>query len=162
MAQTCVLKFARTDAGFRLRIEGCGTMQNSTLAETFVKEAMANPACSVVIDLSGVSYLDSTFLGCLVAMYRKHGSSRLRVAATKDQSRTLFGPTRLDVALKVTDEFPPVLGEYCTIEPQSVATSDVARHIMECHRQLADIPGPQQQAFSAIADHLARELEQRT
>jgi len=162
MAHTCELKFARTSGGYRLRVEGCGTMQDSALAACFVKEALTDPACSVVVDLSGASYLDSTFLGCLVAMYRGHGAGRVRIAAPKESAQALFGSSQLDRALRVSEDLPEPIGAYVTIKSQTGGGgAEMARHIMECHRQLAEIPGPQQQAFAAVAQQMARELEQR-
>ena len=158
----CELKFARTETGYRLRVQGCGTSQQSAAAEMFVDEALCDPAHSVVIDLSSTSYLDSTFLGCLLGMYRRHGAARLRIAAPKDVARNLFGPTKLDVALRVTDQLPHTLGEDVTIKLKSATPTEIARHIMECHRRLGETPGPQQQVFAAIARQLARELEQRS
>jgi hypothetical protein len=32
------------------------------------------------------------------------------------------------------------------------------RHVAECHRRLAEVGGPQQAAFAAIADNIEREL----
>ena len=58
-------------------------------------------------------------------------------------------------------EIPPVIGEFVVIAPEAMNSKDMARHIMECHRRLAEIPGPQQNAFAAIAQQMARELEQR-
>ena len=37
-------------------------------------------------------------------------------------------------------------------------TYDLGRHIMECHRRLAELGGSQAASFRSIADHLAREL----
>jgi anti-anti-sigma regulatory factor len=161
MSTTSALKFGRTDLGFRLRVEGRGTLQESRPAETFVGEAMVMADAIVVIDLSDCEYLDSTFLGCLLGLYRQFGPSRLHIAAPADRTKKLFGPTKLDVALRVSGELPTVIGQYVTLAPEAIDSKEMARHIMECHRRLAEIPGPQQTAFAAIAQQLARELEKR-
>jgi anti-anti-sigma factor len=152
--------FGRTETGYRLRLEGRGTMPESKAAEAFVHEALADAGKNVVVDLSGAEYLDSTFLGCLLGIHRKY-AGRVRVSAPKEVTRELFGPTRLDVVMKVSEDFPPVVGSYIAIPPQAMNSTDMARHIMECHRRLAEIPGPQQKAFAAIAQQMATELEKR-
>jgi hypothetical protein len=47
------------------------------------------------------------------------------------------------------------------LHKEAMNSREIARHIMECHRRLAEIPGPQQTAFDAIARQMARELETR-
>ena len=49
--------------------------------------------------------------------------------------------------------------EYVPLPAADPASTDVMRHVMECHRLLAELGGPQQAAFAAIADHLERELK---
>jgi anti-anti-sigma regulatory factor len=161
MPHTSALKFGRTETGYRLSVVGRGTMQESRPAEMFVAETMNNPDTIVVLDLSSCEYLDSTFLGCLIGLHRQFGGSRLRVAAPAERSKKLFGPTKIDMLLRITPEVPPVMGDMVTISPAAMNSKDMARHIMECHRRLAEIPGPQQNAFAAIAQQMARELEQR-
>ncbi|HZK82097.1 MAG TPA: STAS domain-containing protein [Humisphaera sp.] len=160
MPPKSALMFGRTEAGYRLRVEGRGTMPESKAAETFIDEAMTDSGQNVIIDLSGAEYLDSTFLGCLLGIYRKYGG-RVRISAPKAVTRELFGPTMLDVALKVCEDFPPIVGSYIAIPSQAMNSRDMAWHIMECNRRLAEIPGPQQNAFAAIARQMARELEKR-
>ena len=161
MPQTSALKFGRTEAGYRLRVEGRGTMGESRPAEAFIAEALGKENTLIVVDLSECDYLDSTFLGCLLGLHRQYGASRLHVAAPPDRTKKLFGPTKLDVAMRVTAETPPVIGDYVVIAPEAMNSTDMARHIMECHSRLAEIPGPQQNAFAAIAQQMARELDRR-
>src|SRR5579875_1841293 len=60
------LAFARTESGYRLRVQGRGTMPQSHCVQNFVAEALAKDDRVVVLDLSEADYLDSTFLGCLL------------------------------------------------------------------------------------------------
>ncbi|HET6248325.1 MAG TPA: STAS domain-containing protein [Tepidisphaeraceae bacterium] len=161
MPDQAVLKFGRTEAGYRLCLEGRGTMHESGWAEIFVDEVLADPTVAVVFDLSGCQYLDSTFLGCLLGMNSRHGPSRFRVATPPDLTRKLFGASKLDLVLKISADLPPVIGEYMVLRRDEMNSREIARHIMECHRRLAEIPGPQQNAFAAIAKQMARELETR-
>lgn len=153
------LRFAQTEFGFRLKIEGRGTMALSRTAGAFVAGALAHEHCQLVVDLSDADYLDSTFLGALLGMHREFGRERFRVAASAEKVADLFGPTRLDVLLGVTDRLPPETGPYVTLPPQAINGREMARHIMECHRRLAEAPGPQQAAFAAIAGQMERELQ---
>ena len=166
------LKVARTPTGFCLRVEGRGTMRESRPAAEFVNQSLtstsAGPAPTVVVDASACDHLDSTFLGCLVEMQRRVAKApagpgamgpRFVVSASPEKVRKLLSPTKLDAVLKTTPEPPQVVGEFVTLPPEDPADPDVVRHVMECHRRLAELGGPQQAAFAAIADNLERELQ---
>jgi anti-anti-sigma factor len=157
-----VLKVARTPTGYCIRIEGRGPMRESPAASEFAARPLAEAGTNVVVDLSACEYLDSTFLGCLVEMQRRAGREtppRFAVAASQEKVHKLLGPTKLEAVLKSTQQPPEVVGEYITLPAADPASHEVMRHVMECHRRLAELGGPQQAAFAAIADSLERELQ---
>jgi hypothetical protein len=122
---------------------------------------LETPGTTLVVDLGGCDHLDSTFLGCLVEMQRRSaraGSGKFAVSAPSDKVRKLFGPTKLDAVLKITAEPPQITSEFVSLPAADPASPDVMRHVMECHRLLAELGGPQQAAFAAIADSIEREL----
>jgi anti-anti-sigma regulatory factor len=163
------LKVARTPTGFCLRVEGRGTMRESRPAAEFVSQSLAaSPAPTIVVDASACDHLDSTFLGGLVEMQRRAARAPAApgfagppfvVSAPPEKVRKLLSPTRLDAVLKTTAEPPQVVGDYVTLPADDPANPDVVRHVMECHRRLAELGGPQHAAFTAIADNLERELQ---
>jgi anti-anti-sigma regulatory factor len=163
------VKVARTPTGFCLRVEGRGTMRESRPAAEFVTQSLAaSPAPTIVVDASACDHLDSTFLGGLVEMQRRATRAagapgfpgpRFVVSAPPDKVRKLLSPTKLDAVLKTTPEPPQVVGDYVTLPAEDPANPDVVRHVMECHRRLAELGGPQKAVFSAIADNLERELK---
>lgn len=162
MPSPTALKVARTPGGHCIRVEGRGTMKESPTASQFALKALEAPGATLVVDLSGCEYLDSTFLGSLVEMQRRAGGGnppRFAVSAPPEVVKKLLGPTRLDAVLKSRPEPPQVVGEYLTLPAADPASPDVMRHVMECHRRLAELGGPQQAAFAAIADNLERELQ---
>jgi anti-anti-sigma factor len=169
MSALTLLKVARTPTGYCLRVEGRGTMRESRSAAEFVVRSLAaNAAPTIAVDLAACDYLDSTFLGCLVEMQRRVNKSagagvgvagpRFVVAAPAEKVKKLLSPTKLDVVLKTTAEPVQLAGEYVELPAADPASPDVIRHVMECHRRLAELGGPQQAAFAAIADNIEREL----
>ena len=166
-----LLKVAKTPTGYCLRVEGRGTMKESGSAAEFVTRSLeASPAPTIAVDLSACDYLDSTFLGCLVDMQRRVmkaparpgvAGPRFIVSAPAEKVKKLLGPTKLDAVIKTTPQPPQVVGEYVELSAADPASPEVIRHVMDCHRRLAELGGPQQAAFAAIADNLERELQAR-
>ena len=172
MATASAVHVARTDGGCCVRIDGRGTMKESPAVQEFVVRTLDAGAASVTVDLSGCEYLDSTFLGCLLGLYKQYGGKAARegsgansaapfaVAAPPDRAAKLFGPTRLDRLLRAQEHPPAVAGEWVplTIDRTTFAKRDLTQHVLECHRRLAEVEGPQQEAFRRIAEQLEREL----
>jgi anti-anti-sigma factor len=162
MTGNSVLQVGRTPDGYCLKIQGSGTMNQSPAAREFVIRSLDGGVASLVVDLSRCTYLDSTFLGCLVELHRRFNRQkppRLFVAADAVKTKQLLYPTRMDMVLKILSTVPPCIGD-CIPLPIPTANDKVAftRHVMECHRRLAEIEGPDQAKFVLIAEQMAREL----
>lgn len=160
-----VLKFGRIDGRYVVRIDGRGTMQSSPALQAFAREALrGEPEASLTVDLSDCEYLDSTFLGCLVALHHEFGQEeppRFEVAAPPAIRAQLLERTRLDRVLHVVEAAPAAPPEWLTIPNRTLERQDFARHLIDCHRQLAELGGPDATAFRRVVDQLARELEER-
>jgi anti-anti-sigma regulatory factor len=120
---------------------------------------------SLTLDLSQCERLDSTFLGCLVNLHKHfNGSGQVRfaVAAPPAVRRSLLGSCRLDRLLPVDDQAPAALGEESLLDAQEQVDSwDLGRHVMECHRRLAEQNCPGSDAFARVADQLEKELSEK-
>ncbi len=155
------LVVGRTDSGYRLRVEGRGTLRESPAAHEFARHVLDTEDVTLVFALESCDYLDSTFLGSLVDLHRRYGKQeppRLLLAASPERSQRLFGPNHLEKILKTVEVDPEVRGEECVLPHAAKGASELGWHIMECHRRLAELPGPNQAAFQEIADGLGREL----
>lgn len=76
---------------------------------------------TVVIDLSGVAYIDSRGLAALVAGYKMFDSDirHFRLAAPQDQARLLFELTMFDRIFQIFDTVTDAVG-MSTAEPRRV------------------------------------------
>ena len=160
-AAPSVVKVASSDAGSVVRIEGRGTMRQSPTVREFICRLLSAEAGTVELDLGACTYLDSTFLGCLLDLHKRFGTSRpprFKVSATPAQARKLFGSTRLDTILNISDPCPPINGAWHTVPTKAGDAREVARHVMECHRFLSEVEGPNQAAFARIAEQMEREV----
>jgi anti-anti-sigma regulatory factor len=159
------LKVARTADGYRLRMEGRGTMRESRAAHAFAMRCLPETSARVVFDLSACDYLDSTFQGCLLDLQRSFGrgpTSRFAVANPSEKVRKLLSAAHVDRFINITtDAAAQPVCEEVVVPPETLDSQDMMQHMMECHRHLADCGGPQQAAFQKIADTMAAELDRK-
>ena len=157
------LRVGRVASGYVVQVEGRGTLRESPALREFAVQSLDDPGgpSTVVVDLSHCDYLDSTFLGCLVSLHRKYNRTlphRFQVAASCDQCQKLLAPTHLNHLLDVTEVCPEPISDVVELSGPILPTADLGRHVMECHRRLAELGGCRASSFRSIADRLAREL----
>jgi anti-anti-sigma regulatory factor len=162
-AQGSMLRVGRTASGFVVQVEGRGTLSESSALQEFAAQSLDGPRgpSTVVVDLSHCDYLDSTFLGCLVSLHRKYNRTsphRFQVAASCDQRQKLLAPTHLNHLLDLTEVCPEPISDVLEVSRRVLPSADLGRHVMECHRRLAELGGCRASSFRSIADRLAREL----
>ena len=163
-AAPSVVKVASSDAGSVVRIEGRGTMRQSPTVREFICRLLSAEAGTVELDLGACTYLDSTFLGCLLDLHKRFGiirPPRFTVAATPAEARRLFGATRLDTKLNIAAICPLINGAWHTLPTGASDAREVARHVMECHRVLSEVEGPNQAVFARIADQMERDMARK-
>ena len=154
------LKLGRTKSGHVVRIEGRGTMRESRMFHEFAADCLENGPCTLTADLSSCEYLDSTFLGCLLDLNKRYASNdRFSIAASSQHCHKLLGATRLDKILNIKDQVPAVIGPYVPIPKAAFDARELGHHVLECHRQLAQIEGPEQAVFAELVKRLAGELQ---
>ena len=114
----------------------------------------------MVIDLGGCTYLDSTFLGGLVSLLKRHGEQRFAIYAPADKRRILFSVSRLDQLLPFVADPPPTRAEQdLSLEVAPYASrEELGQYIVDCHRRLAELGGDEAQDFPRVADALENEL----
>jgi hypothetical protein len=182
MQERAKIMVARFADGVSVHLEGAGTMAESPLVNAFAEEVMRDRTQRVIVDLAGCTYLDSTFLGGLVSLLKRHGrpqngnsdgdgdslipatatGPRFAIYAPAPQRRTLFGVSRLDTILPFVDEVPPLQDETLPLETQGPANRDeLATYIVECHRRLAELGGAEAGEFAQVAEALAGEINSR-
>ncbi len=157
-----VLEVGRTSEGFVVRVGGRGSMHESPGLKAFVAEALGTtPTADFTVDLSECDYLDSTFLGCLVGLHSKfnaRGGHRVQIAGSDDKLGELFGPTGLQRILPRSDGGSDAVSEWLAVPAAELDRNELGQHLIECHRRLAEVGGPQADAFRAIADQIEHEI----
>jgi anti-sigma B factor antagonist len=164
MGERASVSAARFPEGVTVKVQGAGTMSESRVVHAFAEEVLKQPEQRVVIDLHACTYLDSTFLGGLVSLMKRHGEQRFAIYAPADQRRLLFSVSRLDQLLPFVTDPPPAAGEQdlsLEVVPHA-SKEELGQYIVDCHRRLAELGGAEAQDFSRVADALENELRTPT
>ncbi len=158
---TSTIMIGRIETGYVVVVVGRGTCRESAALEQFATHAFLAENCAVTIDLSGCDHLDSTFLGCLVTLHKRFGvghPSRFVVLASPEKVQKLLTPSKLDKFLEINDKSQRIKDTLMILPESKVDQFQMGRHVMECHRLLADLGGPNAATFAAVADRLEQEL----
>jgi anti-anti-sigma regulatory factor len=154
----------RVENGYVIVVSGRGTCRESAAVERFASDVLGMEDCTVSIDLSTCRHLDSTFLGCLVHLCKRYGSAnppRLVIVASPTKVQKLLAPSRLDSILTITERSPEIRDTLTVLSDNDVDQVQMGRHVMECHRLLAELGGPHAGAFASVADQIQQELTRR-
>jgi anti-anti-sigma factor len=158
MNTNSTLTIERTQKGYIMRVAGRGTMRESPTVQNFVNEALSDGA-EVILDLNTCDYLDSTFLGSLLKFQQQCQQIQLfSVLADNSTYERIFSVSHFDRILEFVSVLPSSTGSPVSLEISQLDEVEFGRHLMEAHRELAELGGPSAAKFQAIADQLAKEL----
>jgi anti-anti-sigma regulatory factor len=166
---TCAgtLKVGRTPTGYRLRIEGRGTMRESPAVQSLAIQALDAPGGTFVVDLSACDYLDSTFMGCLAGLAKRYGpggtatTPRVRLLRPSPPCRRLLASSHLDLLLELSDEEPTLLGDDLAIPIENLSPEELGRHVLDCHRRLVELSERNATVFGPVVERLEQDLARR-
>jgi hypothetical protein len=116
---------------------------------------------SVAVDLTTCTYLDSTFLGCLVRLQRHSGDVRsdaLVIVAPPDTRSRLFQTKQIEQVLHFVDSGVEPEGQTVEVALPETARQEFGRHVAEAHRALAELGGSQAKVFEQVAKQIEEEL----
>lgn len=154
------LRAGRTQCGYVVQVVGSGTMRESYAVRDFAAECLPESNVDLTLDLSACTYLDSTFLGGLVALQKQFSdSSRCRVTAVIPEANRnkLLGSSNLQRFLTITADAPAVIGDFERL-PVECESKQLGRHVARCHHELGELDIPQRETFRRIAEKLDAEL----
>ncbi|HTE49665.1 MAG TPA: STAS domain-containing protein [Kofleriaceae bacterium] len=162
MSERSKITVARFSAGVAIRVEGPGTIGESPLVHAFAEEVLRDRSLRVIVNVRDCTYMDSTFLGGLISLFRRHGATgkRFAIFAPEPQRTALFGQSRLDTVLPFVDSLPVEADEGMPLEAHGPdSAEDLTRYVIECHRRLAELGGPDAPDFAHVADALSSQLD---
>ncbi len=96
------------------------TLAKAVGFKDFVGEIIADGVTKIVIDLSSCEYIDSTFLGAMVALLKKVNSLNgdLRLVYNKEIPSLVFVLTRMDKVFKIFLSMQEAIESFGSIRPK--------------------------------------------
>lgn len=103
MAQTAVVSSAHRDGWWVVSVAGEIDVHSGPSLREHLLRALASGERGLIVDLAGVSFLDSSGLGVLVAAHKRARASGgiLRLASCRPAVATIFQITALDRAFSI-------------------------------------------------------------
>ena len=160
------LYLGREGDGFFVRVTGRGDYGLGPVLEERAMQAIREGARMVVVDFQTCSYLDSTFLGALVALSceLKEVDGRIVLNCVSDwiverlKSMGLWKMFRV-VAEPFAEASPETGGpELEAVTVPTLDKAEAARYIIHAHERLAEMCPEHQEHFQHVVDALRREL----
>jgi len=161
------LYVARAGDGFFARVAGRGDYGLGPVLEERGLAAIGQGVHTVVVDFQSCSYLDSTFVGALVALAcalrEAHGQIILNCVSGWIRDR--LHCMGLDNFFLVTDNpFAEALGaapepELKAVTAPSLSREEAARYIIRAHERLAEMCPAHKEHFLQVVEALKRELK---
>jgi hypothetical protein len=102
-------------------------------------------------------------MGCLIWLHKyAESGSRLKFYASPEKTRDLFSYCMLDRVLTIVETCPEPTDEFLVLTMVDIESSEMGRHIAECHQRLAELGSNEAKRFKSIADRLRRDLRNRS
>ncbi len=139
-----------------IRASLCYPLRERLLAR--LEESTDVPA--VFVDLSECAYMDSTFIGLLVAVdrrLRRSSGGRLHILRPSRQCRDLLGQLGLQEILLIEPEGRPALPEM--VELEKPAARPAAEFVLRAHEELMETSEEARKKFALLRDELERKLK---
>ena len=163
MSANSAVYVSRTESGYSVRVEGRATLKQSPSLQRFAEACYPCDRCDLWVDLDGCSYIDSTFAGCLITICKRYRSlpSEFKLKASDERRDALLRQLALHKYFPFVDEAPATHGEAVLLAGSDCEGEDFAYHVLQCHRELCDVGGPQQDIFRQLVAQLEREVRTR-
>lgn len=163
--------FGHVDHTAVLQLQGQIRHVAAGALRSFVDEVVAaDEADTVVIDLSGVEFMDSTGMGLLARIGRHsledHGRRAVIVCPANDVATTLRSAS-FDKLFVMTERFPfehPAHLDEVALGPPHGAAEEAAqgRVILEAHQDLSSLGEQNREAFKDVIAALEEDLKRRS
>lgn len=158
---------------FWMRVQGRGTFQNSIEVKRCFQSMIDRGVRNFVVDLDRCPTMDSTFLGTLTGAalnLREAGDGQVSILNANERNLHLLSSLGLDHILEVDREGTAWTEErkaagaglaVCEEGGSQPCKDTQARHVLECHENLARVNDGNVCRFRDVIDFLRQEVDGR-
>lgn len=136
-------------------VEGRATMTQSLPLRRHAERALEAGATDVRVDLRDGTYMDSTFVGTLLALHKTMeagGKGRLTVVAPSAQCARILRDLGLHDVLTTAEDGHDAAAPWVELPCGADDAGAFKRNIKEAHEQLAELPGPVGKQFEQVVE----------
>ncbi len=157
----CSLHIRQDAVAATLRIEGRITMNQCPSVRCWADRSLDAGAQDLRVDLSGCTYMDSTFVGTLLGLYRRckcRGAGGLILLAPSLPCRQVLEQMHLHEIFNVVDQPDTETDGWTELPPAAEEPSAMLNQVVSAHQELATLPGEVGKNFRGIAEELTSEM----
>jgi anti-anti-sigma factor len=146
-----------------VRVEGKGSILNSTGLKDFAKEMINRGHRDFVVDLQSCTVMDSTFMGTLAGValrLREIGSGQLRVINLNERNRDLLANLGLDQLFRIDDEEGGAAtgAAQKPLESGPIDKTAQAKTMLEAHEACVEANPENAAKFKDVLEYLKQDL----
>ena len=167
------------DGAVTFRMEGRAVMRLCPAVTGYIQRSLAGGVKAVRLDLSRCTYMDSTFIGTMLALKRTAAAARaaLHLVSPSPECFKLLAQMGMDHFFPIVHDgydgrnggSPGPSGRgpdadpvpWKELEPDSGQAEAMQSNAVQAHQELANLPGPAGKQFQPLAAQMAKEWEQR-
>jgi len=155
-----ILRVHQGEQTVTFQAEGVLRMPHSLPLRRFAEKAVVDGAAAVHVDLCRCTYMDSTFVGTLLCLFKEFTKARreFAVLSPSQECVQLFRQMGLDKVLPVVTREAPA-GPWLDLTADAGEVDVCKRNVIQAHRSLADLDGAAGEPFRAVMRVLDREAK---
>lgn len=157
------IQVACTEHTLYCKVEGMGSMKNSSPLRDFSEHVFEEGCCKFVVDLSGCTGMDSTFMGTLLGIallkgLNSHSPQVLVVNASKENLKLLdgLGVTQIIQVSKEEVTFPSI--QLTELDEKNTSQREKIQTIYEAHKNLVEFDPQNAKKFGKFLKSLLKDL----
>lgn len=144
-------------------VDGWGTMSQCYNIRKLIEQCFEHGIHTIRFDLRNCCYMDSTFLGTLLATKRnieRRGEGTFILVSPSPEALQLLRKMCMDTLFTIMEE-NETADSIPGMVPRVLCDADTLRNnILDVHRELAQLPGAAGEPFRAMVQGFERELEE--
>ena len=163
MPNTCAISYHESGDLLDLRITGRGTMNPCPGLRRFIEQELKRGVRRLSVDLHECTYMDSTFVGTLLALLHKIDAERgtFELVAPSDECRRVLRQMGLEEVIPIVTPESREANQWTPLPQEKFDRTGFDLNVLQAHRELASLPGAVGEQFRGLIPELEAEVAAR-